>query len=185
MWQFIRALVSVAVCSATGLDVKADSTGNPQKDKHLVGEVSVTRYAQIVRERRATDTSTIFYNIVTDGGAQCSGLQEVPKVVSIISGTNSLTVTTNTFTSSDVGKYISIQGAGNAAFGTNAPLFTRIAGVGPYSGTQTITLAARAQTSLSSATKLIRYGFDDAWAFRNFNKWARANQGSPANQVVL
>lgn len=185
MWKYVRVLAaSVAVCSATGLDVKADS-GNPQIDKHPGDEVGVTRYAQFVQERRAADTSRIFYNIVTDGGAQCSGLQEVTKVVSISSGTNSLTVTTNTFTSSDVGKYINIQGAGNAAFGTNAPLLTRITGVGTFSGTQTITLAAKAQTSLSSATKLIRYGFDDAWAFRDFNKWARANQGNPANQVVL
>lgn len=126
----------------------------------------------------------IFYNIVTDGGAQCSGLQEVTKTVSITSATNSFTVTTDTFTGADVGKYISIPGAGDTTFDADAPLLTTITAVGAFSGTQTITLAANAITTLMSASKLITYGVDDAWAFRDFNAWARLNQ-TLTTQVAL
>lgn len=113
--------------------------------------------------------------------ATCNGLQEVSKVVSITNGANVLTTSTSTFVPGDVGKYINVPEAGgsNGSGGWN-PLLTTISG---YTSATQVTLAANAQHSLSSATELLTFGIDDAAAFRAFNTWARANQGS--NQVVL
>lgn len=109
--------------------------------------------------------------------ATCGGLQEVTKVVSITSAANVLTTSTSTFAPGDVGKYINVPGAGSG--GGN--LLTTISG---YTSATQVALTANASTTLTSSSKLLTFGIDDAAAFRAFNTWARANQGAN-NQVVL
>ena len=74
--------------------------------------------------------------------------------VSITSGSASLTVTGASFVANDVGKSISIPGAG-AAGGT---LFTTIFA---YVSATQVTLAANAGTTLSAVAATIFYGSDD------------------------
>jgi len=120
----------------------------------------------------------IFYNIVTDGGASCNGdVQTVTRTTSITSGGAALSVTTNTFSSGDVGKEINIPGAASGGD-------TLFAKVQAFTDAQHVTLDTNAGTTLSAVSTAITYGTDDAPKFVTFNTWARANQGA-SNQVVL
>jgi hypothetical protein len=134
------------------------------------------------RPRGAPLSNQISYNIVSDGGAQCSGLQEVTRTVSINSGTAVLTTSTNTFVPGDAGSRINIPGAGVS--GGNL-LATILASPAP-TATQ-VTLSANASTTLAAVSKLVTFGVDDSAAFATFNTWARANQGAspPYKQVLL
>jgi hypothetical protein len=121
----------------------------------------------------------IFYNIVSDGGATCNGdVQTVTRTTSISSGTSNLSVTANTFSSGDVGKAIFVPGTN---FNPGNSSYTTIA---TFTDAQNVVLAGIATTTLSAASSAITFGSDDAAAFRTFNTWAQANQGSN-NQVVL
>lgn len=125
----------------------------------------------------------IFYNIVTDGGATCNGdKQTVTLTVSTGLFSPTVTVFSNQFSSpGDVGKAVKIPGAGNGG----GDYATTIVTVGAFNGTsQTLTMSTNAGTALTSASKSVTYGSNDAPAFATFNTWARANQGS-TNQTVL
>lgn len=167
-------------CSAIGLaaafvDVKAGPIGVPQMEKHIGDGVPAARYAQ--REQRAAKVPQSFYNIVTDGGAACNGdVVTATRSTTIARGTRVLAVSADTFTRGDVGKAISIQGAGSGGGRLSAY-------IGSFTDAQHVILNRNAETTLSSVSTAITYGTDDAPAFMTFNKWARANQGS--NQVVL
>ena len=131
------------------------------------------------RPRGAPDTTPqIFYNIVSDGGAACNGdVVTATRTASITSGTKNLSVTSNLFSSGDVGKAITIPGAGNSGgtyFGT----------IATFTNAQNVVLNNNATTTLSGVSTAITYGTDDAPKFDTFNNWARANQGS-TYQVVL
>jgi hypothetical protein len=140
-------------------------------------EIPAGRYTQLVREQRATNDSQISYNIVTDGGAACNGdTVTATRSTTFARGARVLSVSTDTFTSGDVGKAIVIPGAGDGG----GKLFAYIQS---FTNAQSVTLNRAAATGLSLAPTDISYGTDDAPKFMAFNKWARANQG--AKQVVL
>jgi hypothetical protein len=122
----------------------------------------------------------ISYNIVTDGGAACVGGQlRINRITSFRANQRTVTVTVDTFTAGDVGKYINIP---NANLGNN---YRTIQSVAPFNGsTQTITLSGNVFATVNNVATNIIYGFDDAPNFKAFNTWARANQGSD-KQVVL
>ena len=123
-------------------------------------------------------TLQIAYNIVTDGGAACNGdVQTITRTVTISSGTKNLGVTDNTFVVGDVGKNITIEGAGNSG----GRYFGKIA---TFTDAQNVVLDTNATTTVTATSKSITYGTDDSTAFDTFNNWARANQGS-VYQVVL
>jgi hypothetical protein len=127
----------------------------------------------------------IYYNIVTDGGAQCSGYQQNTLMVAINSGSNQLVVSSNTFSGADVGKRINIPDSGASDGGSGfVPTLATITAVGAFSGTQTVTINTNAVTTVSTSSKLITWGVDDGAAFRAFNTWARANQGASLTVVL-
>ena len=159
------------------MDLKVDPTDILPIEKGMGDGVPAVRYAQIVREQHATNATQIFYNIVTDGGAACNGdMVTATRSTTIAKGARVLSVSADTFTSGDVGKAIAIPGAGNSG----GKLFAYIQS---FTNSQSVTLDRSAAAGLSSASKDISYGTDDAPKFMAFNKWARANQG--AKQVVL
>lgn len=128
-------------------------------------------------------TPQIFYNIVSDGGAACNGdKQTVTLTVSTPPPFSpNLTVFSNQFTGGDVGKAIKVPGAGNGG----GDFTGVIQSVGAWNGTsQVVVMTSNFGTQLTSASKSVTYGTNDASAFATFNTWARANQGS-SNQVVL
>jgi len=92
-----------------------------------------------------------------------------------------LTVFSNQFTSpGDVGKAIAIPGVGNGG----GDYTGTIVSVGAFGGGQQVVVVTPTMgTQVTSVSKSITYGSDDAPAFKAFNTWAQANQG--ANQVVL
>lgn len=110
--------------------------------------------------------------------ATCNGdVLTVTRTASITTGTKNLNVTVNTFASGDVGKNITIEGAGNSG----GRYFGKIA---TFTDAQNVVLDTNATTTISALSTSITYGTSDAPAFDAFNNWARANQGS-TNQVVL
>lgn len=161
----------VAVVMACSVAVVAESSDRTEPVSPAV------RYAQAVQEKRAPNVLQISYNIVTDGGAACNGdVVTVNRAISIGKGARGLSVSADTFSSSDVGKAIVIQGAGNGG----GKLFANITS---FINPQNITLDRGAATGLSMASKDITYGTDDAPKFMGFNKWAREAQAT--KQVVL
>jgi len=183
MWKSVVVLLvaSVAACSTTDLvgapvDVKVDPTDGLLIEKNIGDGVLAVRYAQF-REQHASNVSKMSYNIVTDGGAACNGdTVTATRSTTFAKGAGVLSVSTDTFTSGDVGKAIVIPRAGPSG-GT---LFGYIR---TFMDAQHVILNRNAETSLSSVSTAITYGTDDAPAFMKFNTWARANQGS--SQVVL
>lgn len=183
MWKSVRALLvaSVVTCFATALlgapvDVKDDPADALQVGRELGDGNPAVRHAQ-VREQRATNVSQISYNIITDGGATCNGdMVTLTRPTTIARGTRVLTISTDTFTSGDVGKAIVIPGAGPS--GGRLQAYIR-----SFTDAQHVVLNRHAETTLFSASAAITYGTDDAPAFMKFNTWARANQGS--GRVVL
>lgn len=122
-------------------------------------------------------TPQIFYNIVTDGGANCSGpATAVSRTFDINHTTKVLTTTVDTFASGDVGKAIILPEAG---FGTETWTTT----IASFSDARNVVLTATFK-NVSGSTQTIVFGFDASPNFKTFNTWARANQGSN-NQVVL
>ncbi len=184
MWKSVSVchVASAAGCFALGLatawvDVEARATGILQTEKHVGDRVPAPSYAQLVREKPATNIPQNFYNIVTNGGAACKGdMVRVTRAISIGRGARALSVSEDTFTSADVGKAIVIPGAGNSG----GKLFAYIQS---FANAQSVNLDRSAATGLSVAPKDISYGTDDAPKFMAFNRWARANQGT--GQVVL
>lgn len=93
----------------------------------------------------------------------------------------SITVFSNQFSGADVNKAIKVPGIGNSG-GDYAGVITA---VGAFNGTsQVVTVSPNTGTQVTSASKAVTYGSNDAPAFAAFNTWARANQGS-TNQTVL
>lgn len=183
MWKFVRFVLvaSVLACSKSvvgaPVDVKVDPTDVLQIETDIGDGVPGVRYAQLVREKRATNVPRIFYNIVTDGGAACNGdMITVTQSTTIAKGTRALSVSADTFTSGDVGKAVVIPSAGPGGGRLSAYIRS-------FTDAQHVTLDRHAETTLSSVSAAITYGTDDAPAFMTFNKWARANQ--EASQVVL
>jgi len=118
----------------------------------------------------------IFYNIVTDAGAVCAGDQvQVNRVITFASGSPNVSVTVNTFSAGDVGKYIIIP---NANLGNNYRTIQTV------TDPQHIILNGNVFATVSGVATDITYGHDDAPNFKTFNTWAVANQGT-GNQVVL
>jgi hypothetical protein len=144
----------------------------------LVGLLPSAAFAAFAIFQTYAGPPQIFYNIVTDGGAACNGdVLTVTRTASITTGTKNLSVTVDTFASGDVGKNITINGAGNSGgryFGT----------ISTFTDAQNVVLSTNATTTLSVVSTSISYGISDNAAFDTFNNWARANQGA-ANQVVL
>lgn len=104
---------------------------------------------------------------VMDFGAKCNGTG-VTVTASITSGNNALTAVGGSFASADVGKSISVGGAGSAG----APLITTISG---FTDATHVSLTANAATTLSAvASTVIEYGTDDTVALQ-----AAANLGRP------
>ena len=119
----------------------------------------------------------IFYNIVSDGGANCSGpATAVSRTFDINHTTKVLTTTVDTFASGDVGKAIILPQAG---FGTETWTTT----IASFTDARNVVLTATFK-NVSGSTQTIAFGFDASPNFKTFNTWARANQGS-SNQVVL
>lgn len=126
-----------------------------------------------------SSTPQIFYNIITDGGATCNdNHQTVTRTISITSGTKVLTTGgVSTFTNpTDVGKVILVPGMDSAGTGG----YNVIASVD--SPTQ-VTLQNNSTVTISAVSTTFTFGTSDSAAFKAFNTWALANQGS--NQVVL
>lgn len=130
----------------------------------------------------------ITFNMLSPPGgvtpvATCNGdKQTVTLTVTTGMFSPTLRVFSNQFTGGDVGKAIIVPNAGN-----NPTLnwIGKINAVGSFNGTyQDLTINSNAGTVLTSQSKAVTYGSDDAPAFNAFNNWARANQGSN-NQVVL
>ena len=120
----------------------------------------------------------IFYNIVTDGGANCTSGDGtlVNRVVTFAVGSPNVSVTVDTFLPGDVGKYIIIP---NANLGSNYRTIQTV------TDPQNIVLNGNVFANVSGVATNITYGFDDTPAFMtNFRTWALANQGTN-NQVVL
>lgn len=183
MWKSVRVLLvaSVMTCPSNVLvgapvDVRDDPTDVLQVERDVGDGVPNVRHAQ-VREQRAASVSQISYNIVADGGAACNGdMVAVTRPTTIARGTRVLSVSTDTFTSGDVGKAIVVPGAGPSGG-------RLLAYIRSFADAQHVTLSRNAETTLSSVSTAIAYGTDDAPAFMKFNTWARANQGS--GRVVL
>ena len=93
----------------------------------------------------------------------------------------SITVFSNQFNSGDVGKAISVDGIGSSGGYYNGV----ITAVGAFNGTsQVVTVSPNTGTQVTSASKSVTYGSDDSPAFKAFNTWARANQGSTYQTVL-
>lgn len=130
---------------------------------------------------QVAQTPQIFYNIVSDGGAACNGdVQQVTRTVTITnggSGNRNVNVTTNTFTSGDVGKAIAVDGAGNSGgryLGT----------IASFTDAQNIVLGSNVGTVLTSTSTTVTFGTNDSPAFAAFNTWARANQSADTQTVL-
>lgn len=95
---------------------------------------------------------------VMDYGAQGDGIA-VTSAVSISSGTNALTVAGASFGVQDVGKAITVRGAGAAG----APLYALITA---YVSPTQVTLSGNASTTLTASTQRVFYGTDDWLAFQ-------------------
>ena len=183
MWKSINVgLVAAVVAGSTAvageaIDSNAYPPGVGQTAKGVADRGPAVRYAQSTREQHSTSSSQIFYNIVADGGAACSGdVVTVTRSISIGRGARVLSISADTFSSGDVGKAIVVPGAGNGG----GKLFAHIAS---FTNAQNVMLDRGAVTGLSAASKDISYGTDDAPKFMAFNKWARENQAG--KQVVL
>jgi hypothetical protein len=176
VWLTASALACSTAAHGAPIDPKADPSGI-RETGYLAGGDPAVRIAQAAREQRAANASQVFYNIVTDGGAACNGdVVNVTRSISIGRGARGLYVSSDTFSSADVGKAIVIPGAGNGG----GRLFAYIQSV---MNAQSVILDRGAATGLSAVSKNISYGTDDAPKFMAFNKWARENQGK--KQVVL
>jgi len=86
------------------------------------------------------------------------------------SGSSTLTTSTGQFLSTDVGKYIAVQGAGTAG----ATLFTTIAG---YTNSNTVTLTNPNASGGAISGKFIEFGTDDTAAFQAAINAAITNSG--------
>lgn len=184
MKHFAKVLVlaSAAAVCAIGLamgseDVKADTVRGPTIGKGAEEGATTVRNVQLVREQPPANFSQRLYNIVSDGGAACKGdMVTAKRSTSIAKGTSVLAVSTDAFSSADVGKAIVVQGAGS----NGGRLF---ASVRSFIDAQHVMLSRNAETTLSAVATIVTLGTDDAPAFMAFNKWARANQGT--GRIVL
>ena len=102
------------------------------------------------------EDSTTIFNVKTEYGAKGDGIQLYDGTIT--SGTPNFTSATASFTSSDVGKVITITGAG----GTNIDLTTTISN---FVSSTAVTLANNASASVSGVT--FCYGTDDTTAINN------------------
>lgn len=171
MRKWILALVGLLVSSSAQAHVSAVPFSE-------VGSLHDAHKAAFAIFQTYAGPPQIFYNIVSDGGAACNGdVLTVTRTASITTGTKNLGVTVNTFSSGDVGKTITIEGAGNSG----GRYYGKIA---TFTDAQNVVLDTNATTTLSAVSTSITYGTSDAPAFDTFNNWARANQGA-SNQVVL
>lgn len=144
--------------------------------------LATATYAAFARFQLGYTNPQIFYNIVTDGGATCSGAGvQVTRDLTTVNGNPVISVSVDTFVGGDVGKLIILPGAG---FGGSTRTTTITAVAAFAAGKQDVTVALAPQTTLTGVSTTITYGFDDAPKFVTFNTWARANQGA-SNQVVL
>jgi hypothetical protein len=99
-------------------------------------------------------------NIITDYGAVADGGWALDNLT-ISAGTNTLASATGHWSSADVGKAISVGGAGQSG----NPLLTTITGCSDASH---ITLASNASTGLSKTSHVVCWGTNNARAFRKF-----------------
>jgi len=178
MRKFVLALAGLLVSATAQAHVSAvpfPEVGSLQ-DAHKAA-------FSIVQTYLPAPNPQIFYNIITDGGATCNGdKQTVTLTVSTPPPFSPLvTVFSNQFSGADVGKAIKIPGVGNSGGDYSGV----ISAVGAFNGTsQVVTVSPNTGTQVTSASKSVTFGSNDAPAFAAFNVWARANQGS-TNQVVL
>ncbi|MCB1463269.1 MAG: hypothetical protein KDJ90_12785 [Nitratireductor sp.] len=103
---------------------------------------------------------------------------EVAATASIASGAAALTATGASFTSDDVGKIISVPGAGAGG----VALQTTIAAVGSATS---VTLADNASTTLSSASVTLTYGTDDSAAFNAALSGGNVHLNVPAGDYIF
>ncbi|MBT2534309.1 hypothetical protein J7E83_19685 [Arthrobacter sp. ISL-48] len=101
-------------------------------------------------------------NIVTDYGAKGDGKTSA-NGGSMTSGTATLTVSSAGFTAADVGKAISVKGAGSAG----ANLTTTVSG---FTSSTIVTLTTSAATTVRAAA--VSWGSDDTTAFQNALNYA-------------
>ncbi|RYZ63033.1 MAG: hypothetical protein EOO14_00350 [Chitinophagaceae bacterium] len=104
---------------------------------------------------KANIYAALGYKVVTQYGAKGDGTYK--NGAAMTSGSASLTVSSGSFTSADIGKYIEVGGAGAAA----GRLVTTISAV---TNANTVTLAATASTTVSGQRVL--YGTDNTTAFQ-------------------
>lgn len=95
--------------------------------------------------------------------AACNVVSVASAGVSISAGTKNLTVLSATFTSADVGKVISIPGAGTTAGAIHSTLNTTITA---FVDATHVTVNDNAGTTLTAAAETIIYGTDDTTAFQ-------------------
>lgn len=116
-------------------------------------------------------------NIVTDYSAVCNGdYASATRTTSMTFLSTNLSVTTNLFDSSFVGKTINVPGAG-----AGGPLTATIVTV---TDAQHVVLNASANTTITNQSVLLEWGTDDATAFGNFNVFARA-QGAARGKLII
>jgi hypothetical protein len=106
--------------------------------------------SSIIKSGRTSGEPAVYY--VTDY-AVGDGINIATGTVSISSGSNALTVSAGIFTAADIGKCISVKGAG----ASGGYLLTTISG---FTSTTQVTLAANAATGLGAAAANVTYGTD-------------------------
>lgn len=121
------------------------------------GDITITGTATSNGATFLLGPSQNYIYVVEKYGAKVNGI--VRQSASITSGSNILTCSSATFTSADVGKQISVSGAG----ASGVVLCTTISG---FTNSTTITLTANASTTVTTAAQIV-YGTDDTTAWRN------------------
>lgn len=114
-------------------------------------------------------------NLVTDYGATCDAVGVSRVVTTSGTGNRNVAVTVSTFASGDVGKAISISGAG-AGGGTY------VGTIASFTDAQNIVVGSDISTPLSSSTKEVIFGTDNLSAYVTFKL---AFQGTTPVQLNL
>lgn len=120
------------------------------------------------------DVGGQIFNVLAYGAK--GGAVKISSAGSITSGQNTLSVTGASFVSSDVGKFISVNGAGTSG----AVLMTTISSV---TDSTDVVLAANASTTVTNQT--VRYGYDDTSAIQSAINTAETASTSGGATVYL
>lgn len=151
----VTVVADNTIIYATGSAVSGDYNDLEAAIEQLEIKAGVTNSAVTTSLDFRTQETTISYNVKLHG-ALGNGTQHLDAAMSSVTNTTTLTSASGSFTSSDVGKFIQVNGAG----ASGAALITTISSV---TNATTAVLGSACLTTVSGAT--YTYGTDDTAAF--------------------